>query len=46
MSQPPKKLFGRDLNMRSTFQKYDPDVSGLKHDIKSDNCMVSLISDV
>lgn len=40
-----KKLFSRDLSMRSTFCKYDPDVTGNKPIVECDDCMVSLISD-
>ncbi len=40
-----KKLFGRDIGMRSTFLKYDPCVTGPKHSVECEDCMVSLISD-
>ncbi len=40
-----KKLFGRDIGLRSTFLKYDPCVTGLKHSVECEDCMVSLISD-
>lgn len=46
MAEITKKLFGRDIGMRSTFCKYDPCVIGEKKPIvQCDNCMVSLISD-
>ena len=40
-----KKLFGRDIGMRSTFLKYDPCVTGPKCSLECEDCMVSLISD-
>lgn len=45
MTQPSRKMFGRELSMRSTFCKYDPDVSGPKNTVHPENWMVSLISD-
>ncbi|MCJ7570749.1 MAG: EVE domain-containing protein [Candidatus Thermoplasmatota archaeon] len=40
-----KKLFGRDSDMRSTFLKYDPCVTGQYCTVECKDCMVSLISD-
>lgn len=39
-----KKLFGRDIGMRSTFLKYDPCVTGPKCSIECEDCMISLSS--
>jgi uncharacterized Fe-S cluster-containing radical SAM superfamily protein len=41
-----RKMFGRDMGMRSTFVNYDPCVTGkTATSVKCQDCMVSLISD-